>query len=346
MARILFDVGHPAHVHLFRNMARRLQAENHDILFSALDREMILYLLDAYSLPYKVAYTRGKGKLALLAELVFRTFNTLRIARKFKPDVFVSIGNPTVGIPARLLGKPYIVVTDTEHSTEQIALFKPFATVIATPSVFKTDLGPKHIRYNGFHELAYLHPDEFTPDPTKLAPLGLKPDDRFFVVRFVAWGATHDVGHGGFTPAEKREILRQLAQHGRVLLSVEGDVDPQFAEFVTHFPPEIIHHLLAFATLYIGEGGTMVTECAMLGTPAILVNSLRAGNWDDLRDNYDLLYFFDNGTEAMSKVRDLLAMDDLKQLWAQRRQKMLQEKTNPTAWLVELIKHYFPQVEP
>ncbi len=342
MANILIDVGHPAHVHLFRNVARDWQAQGHKVLFSALDREMILYLLQVYNLPYRVTYKRRRGKLALLVELAVRTLTTWWIARQFKADLLVSFGSPTVGLPARLIGKPYIALTDTDHATEQHTLFKPFATVIATPTVFKPDLGPKQVRYAGFHELAYLHPDEFTPDPNELTPLGLTPDERFFVVRFVAWGATHDVGQRGFSLDEKRELLRELAAYGRVLLSVEGDVDPEFAPFVTHFAPEKIHHYLAFATLYIGEGGTMLTEAALLGTPALFVNTLTAGVWFDLHDHYELLYFHTNGREAMAKVRELLGMPDVKALWAQRRARMLHDKINPTPWLAALGNRLLP----
>ncbi len=337
MAKILIDVGHPAHVHLFRGAARLWASAGHQVLFTALDREIILHLMQLYKLPHHVTYKRRKGKLALIRELIVRTLATWRIARKFKPDLFVSIGSPTVGLPAKLLGKPYIALTDTEHAVEQHALFKPFASVIATPDVFTRDLGPKQMRYAGFHELAYLHPDEFTPDERELDSLGLSPDERFFVVRFVAWEATHDIGEHGFTVDEKRDMVRMLAGYGRVLLSVEsGEIDAEFAPLVTTFPPEKAHHLLAFATLYVGEGGTMLTEAALLGTPAIFVSSLRAGNWDHLRDQYQLLYFYDTGTEALLKIRELLAQPDLKATWAARRERMLNDKINPTPWLAAL----------
>lgn len=350
MANILIDAGHPAHVHLFRGAAREWSRAGHNILFTALDREIILDLLRIYKLPYRVTYKRRKGKLALLAELPLRALSTYRIARDFRADLFVSFGNPTVGLPAKLMGKPYIALTDTEHAVEQHALFKPFATVIATPDVFTRDLGAKQARYAGFHELAYLHPDEFTPDPHELDSLGLKPGDPFFVVRFVAWGASHDIGEHGFSAEDKRELLRELSKVGRVLLSVESDaIDAEFAPLVTTFPPEKVHHLLAFATLYIGEGGTMLTEAALLGTPALFVSTLRAGNWDHLRDKYGLLYFYDTGREALDKARQLLATPDLKAVWAERRAKMLADKINPTPWLVQLGErllenpHYKPE---
>ena len=334
MAKIMFDVGHPAHVHLFRNAAQELAGQRHQFLFTALDREIIVTLLEQYQLPYRVTYVRRKGKLALLAELALRSLVTYRIAHEFGADLLVSFGNPTVGLPAWLLRKPYLALTDTEHATEQHALFKPFATVIATPDVFTRDLGPTQTRYAGYHELAYLHPDVFTPDPSPLEPLGLKPGDPFFVVRFVAWRATHDAGQHGFSLEQKRTLLRELAQHGKVLLSVEDVVDPEFVGDVTLFPPEVIHHLLAYATMYVGEGGTMASEAGILGTPSVFVNTLTMGYIEDLQNRYHLLHRHTDGADALETVRELLRMPDLKAQYAQRRAKMLADKISVTPWLV------------
>jgi len=336
MSNILIDLGHPAHVHLFRNAAKLWMQQGHKVLFSALDREMILYLLDSYKFPYEITYRRRKGKFALLVELPLRALATYKIAYRFKADLLVSFGNPTVGLPARLLGKPYLALTDTDHAVEQHALFKPFATRIATPTAFTRNLGAKQVSYAGMHELAYLHPDQFIPNPAVLESVGIQPNEPFFIVRFVAWGASHDVGHHGFSIDEKRSLLRELSAHGRVLLSVEGDVDAEFAPLVTQFAPEYIHHLLAYASMYVGEGGTMASEAAILGTPSIFVSTLWAGVWDDLRDNYGLLTCVSSGTEAMEYVWKYLAKDDLRGEWQRRREKFLAEKIDPTPWLVEL----------
>ena len=90
-----------------------------------------------------------------------------------KADLVVSFGSMTVAFAAWLLGKPTITFTDTEHATEQHMLFKPFSTLVATPDVYRGDFGPKHVRYRAYHELFYLHPEEFTPDWKQLEPLGL-----------------------------------------------------------------------------------------------------------------------------------------------------------------------------
>ena len=336
MANIIIDVGHQADPHIFRGAAHTWQAQGHNVLFTTLDRDIIVALVKANGFPYRITYKRRKGPFALPIELVLRTLSTLWIAWRFKADLLVSFGNPTVAFPAWLLRKPYIGFTDTEHAKEQHALFKPFSTVIATPDVFQGDLGPNQVRYNGYHELAYLHPDDFTPDPAHLESLGLEPGDPFFIVRFVAWRATHDVGQHGFSLEQKRALLRELAAHGRVFLSVEEEVDPEFAGYVTQFPPEIIHHLLAYATLYVGEGASMAAEAAVLGTPSVYVNTLIMGYILDLQDHYGLLHWYTDGAAALEKVRELLAMTDLKPDYAERRAQMLRDKINTTTWLVAL----------
>jgi predicted glycosyltransferase len=216
----------------------------------------------------------------------------------------------------------------------------PFATVVATPSVFSRDMGPKQRRYAGFHELAYLHPDEFTPDPATLAALDLSPEDRYFIVRFVAWKATHDIGQHGFSLEQKRTLLRELSAQGRVLLSVEDMVEPEFEPYLAHFAPDKIHDLLAYATLYVGEGATMATESAVLGTPSVYVSTLEMGNFLDLQNNYELLYWTRHGATALEHVREILALPDPRQTWAARHAKLLVEKIDLTPWLVDLCQQF------
>src|SRR5262249_48157318 len=172
------------------------------------------------------------------------------------------------------------------------------------------------------------------------------------VVRFVAWGATHDIGERGLSLDEKRDLLRTLSARGRVLLSVEGGhIDPEFGSMVTTFPPEKVHHLLAFAQLYVGEGATMASEAAVLGTPAVYINTLTMGYIQDVQ-RYGLLHHFANGNAALSKVRELLAIPDLKSRGTALRARLLADKINPTPWLVDLgnrmlaNRSYRPQVQP
>lgn len=335
MSTILFDIGHPAHVHLFRNAALRWQAMGHRVHFSALDREMILELLERYGFDYDVTYRRDPKKgNNLLREIPPRTWETLKIARRVRADLLISMANPTVGFPAWLMRKPYMAFHDTEPAHNQLAAALPFTTLVMTPSVYYREIGEKQQRYDGYHELAYLHPDVYTPDPSVLSEVGLQEGEQYFIVRFVAWQATHDMHEHGLTLDDKRAILNLLEQHGRVILSSEGDIPAEFQHHITDFPRDKMQDLLAFAQIYIGEGNTMASEAAVLGTPSIRANSMDLGYCRDLQRR-GLMFQLLDGESILSQINALLSMPGRQDTFKQRRSTLLAEKISTTDAIVE-----------
>ncbi len=334
MATILIDIGHPADVHQFRNAALRWQEMGHRVHFSALDREMIVELLERYGFAYDVTYRRRPNRISLIREIPPRTWATLRIARRVRADLLLSMANPTVGFPAWLLRKPYLAFHDTEPAANQLAAALPFATLVATPQVYYRDLGAKQVRYRGYHELAYLHPDVYTPDPSVLAQVGLAEGDPYFIVRFVAWQATHDVHERGLTLEDKRAILQLLEQHGRVILSSETAIPPEFRHHITDFPRDRMHDLLAFAQLYVGEGNTMASEAAVLGTPSIRANSMDLGYCRDLQRR-GLMFQLLDGEAILARINALLSMPGRADTFRQRRATLLAENICTTDAIVE-----------
>jgi len=89
----------------------------------------------------------------------------------------------------------------------------PFVDTIWTPSCFKGDMGRKHVRYDGYKELAYLHPKYFTPDKSVLDDIGQNEGEPFIILRFVSWSATHDIGEHGLK--NKLAYVRGLEKYGR-----------------------------------------------------------------------------------------------------------------------------------
>ncbi len=338
--RILVDIGHPGHVHFYKHAIWRLQEKGHEVLVSARDKDVTLALLDHYGFPYRTLSASGHGRWGLLREFLQREWALLRLIRQFNPDVVTEIGGLFIAPVCRLLGKPSIVFTDTEHVAIDRYLTHPFASVICTPECFKRDLGRRHIRYAGYHELAYLHPNYFQPDPTVLDELGVSQDEPYIVLRFVAWTASHDLGQQGFSTEMKREIVRTLSCYGRVFITSETELPAEFEAFRITVPPHRIHDVLAFARLYLGEGATMATEAGLLGTPSIYVSSLvgTMGNFVELMDRYELVYSYYDPAEALRKAVQLLEQEDVRAEWQQRRERLLAEKIDVTAWAVELIE--------
>lgn len=337
--RILFYTGHPAHVHLFRNAIRELEKRGHSVVIASSDKEVSLSLLDAYGFKY---FNLGKNRIGIInkalrmLELDYRLYD---IGKKNKVDMFVSAGAPYAAHASKLLGKPAIAFDDTEHSTEQYRLYAPFVDAVCTPSCFKKNLGRKQVRYNGYHELAYLHPNYFKPDPRVLDEIGLREGDTFFVLRFVSWGATHDVGQRGLSIGSKKRLISGLGGFGRVYISSEVGLPKELEAYRLNISPDRIHDLLYYATMYVGEGATMATEAGMLGTPSIYISSLSntMGNYEELERRYGLVYSFQDADKGIERVLDLLRDKELKTEWRRRQERMLGEKIDVAAWMADFI---------
>ena len=337
--RILVDIGHPGHVHFFKYIIWRLQDRGHEVLISARDKDVTLALLRHYGFSHHTLSAVGNGFLALHREFVRREWALLRLIRRFDPDVVTEIGGAFIAPVCKLLGKPSIVFTDTEHVAIDRYLTHPFASVICTPECFRRNLGKRQIRYAGYHELAYLHPDYFRPDPTVLNDLGLSDEEPFALLRFVAWKASHDLGHRGFSLPLKREMVKILSRNGKVFITSEAELPMELEPFRITLSPHRVHDLLAYARLYIGEGATMASEAALLGTPAVYVNTLTLGYLEEQQDQYDLVYCYSDADQALGKAVELFVDNAAKANWQVKRAKLLQEKDDVTAFAADLIVH-------
>lgn len=340
--RILIHIGHPAHVHFFKYFIWTMQKKGHEVLITATDKDVALRLLDTYGLKYMCVGKSQKNPIAKIMDLITADYRLWKIARRFGPDIFVGQGSITTAHVSALLRKPSIIFDDTEHSREQYYLYAPFVNVICTPSCFNRDLGKKQIRYNGYKELAYLHHDYFTPDPSTLGNFGLKEDDKFIIVRFVAWEASHDIGQSGLDMSAKRTLVEELEKYARVFITSESQLPEEFEKYRITLPPERMHDLLYYATLYVGEGGTMATEAAMLGIPSIFVSTLAqyCGNFEELEKKYGLIYSYAAQEEAITKAIELLRNKDSKREWQKKRERMLADKIDVTQFMVDFVENY------
>ncbi|KAF5090249.1 hypothetical protein DSECCO2_19140 [anaerobic digester metagenome] len=338
--KILLSVNHPAHVHLFKNMIWKLQDLNHEVLICAREKEVTVDLLKKCGLTYTVVSEKQQSRVHFVIEKIQRVIRFRKILSQFNPDLSVSMMDPSLALASRLTGVPYICLTDTEHASASINGALPFTEAVLTPSCFRKELGAKQIRYIGYHELAYLHPNYFTPNPAVLTELGLTEGDPFIIVRFVSWQASHDIGQHGIR--DKVGLVKALEQYGRVLITSEGMLPLELQPYRFRVSPEKLHDLLYYATLCVGEGGTTAVEAAVLGTPSIYVSSLvgTMGNFIELEETYGLLYSFIDGNAAQCRAEEILQDSVSKEKWKIKREQLLTDKIDVTKFMTWFIKNY------
>lgn len=340
--RVLFDIGHPAHVHLFRHGVASLERDGHRVLVTASEKEIATQLLREFGIPYVSLGRPGSSVAEKGARLALSTLNLLRIAARFRPDVLVAVSPVRAAPVAWALHRPCIGLDDTEHAELAHRLYMPFVTTLLTPECYELNHGKKQVRYAGYHELAYLHSKYFTPDPSVLGREGLTEGQPFSVVRFVSWQAAHDIGQGGFSHEGRLRLVQELSRYGRVLVSAERGIDPELADYSFRAPPNLIHHFLYYASVCATEGGTVASECAILGTPAVCMNTIRAGLQTELESRYGLVFNFHNRQDEGAAI-DLavqIARESGAQrgIWREKASQLVNDHIDVTEYLANVVE--------
>jgi uncharacterized protein len=297
-------------------------------------------LLDHYRMPYQVLSGIGPKRWHLCREFAQREWALFKLMRQFRPDVVTEIGGVFATPVCKLLRVPSVIFTDTEHVAIDRYITHPLATVICTPHCFQKDLGAQQVRYNGYHELAYLHPDRFKADPSVLNEIGLTEDDPFFIVRFVSWAAGHDTNQRGFTYAGKKQLVETLSQLGRVIITSESPLPAEFEPFRLAVAPSKLHDLLYYTTLYVGEGATTASEAAVLGTPAIYVNTLTAGTLMEQEKKYGLVHWSTDETSSLALAKRLISQSDIGSEYLHKRDRLLADMDDVTTFICSTIEAY------
>ena len=268
--RILIEITHPAHVHFFRNAIIEFEKRGHEVAVTAREKDITIQLLENYEISFTTLSKIGRSKFSLAGELIARDVRLLNFCRKFKPDILTGISGVFAAHVGFLLRKPVVVWDDTEIATLAHKITHPFVAAIYSPDSFYKSFGKKHHLYPGLHELAYLHPKRFTADAEIVRSLGIDPEEKYCIIRMVSWQAHHDVGQHGFARDQKLEFIEEIAKHAKPYITSESPLPEELESYRLNIPVHKIHHVMAFASLCVGEGATMASESAVLGVGSLV----------------------------------------------------------------------------
>ncbi|MCX6583690.1 MAG: DUF354 domain-containing protein [Candidatus Aminicenantes bacterium] len=305
----LIDLQHPAHLHFFRNVIPRLKNQGHNVLITGRDKDILVELAHSYDIPVMVFGRARKGVIHLGMELIYRQWRLFKLIREFKPDVMMAVAGTYISLLGKLRRIPTYIFYDTETAAISNFLAYPFADCIFVPQCYRKKIRWRHVRYNGYHELAYLHPNYFKPDPTIPAKVGVKPGEIYTLVRFVGWSSGHDIGRSGLSTPNKIRAIRELEKYGRVFITSEGGLPPELEKYKLKLEVTDIHSLMAHAALIFGESATMVSEGAVLGVPGVYIDPVGRGYTDEQERVYGIVHNFSHKQqdEAIEKAVSILS---------------------------------------
>ena len=267
--KILIDLLHPADINFFKNAIDALNKRDVDSTIIMRPRGKMIEILKSelpnmQFTPVGKYYTSTSGKLFSIAT---RNLNLVLFLRKNNFDICTSYGF-FVGIASRFCRIPSVIFTDDYEYRIPYYLFKSCGGYLVIPTCIPSS-GKNILKYNGFKELAYLHPNYFKPDRKVLEQYGITPTNYVFIREV----SRVSLNYKKMQQTDLPEVIRSLNNSGLdVVLSLEDKTRADSLKdkcIILEEPIEDIFSLMSFALFTISSGDSMARESCLVGTPTI-----------------------------------------------------------------------------
>lgn len=344
---ILIELCHPAQFYYYRSTIANLQKDGHKVFVIIKSKDILEQLLINSGIHYKNILAKDNRffKLGYFFDMVLREWKILIFSLLHNINLLTG-STPEISHIGWLLHKHSINIGEDDAAIipKYVKICHPFIDTRLTPIVCNNGIMEKKaVKFDGFWKLAYLHPNVFTSSKnivSKYFPI----DKPYFLLRFVNLCAHHDTGIHGISVSLADKLVNLLSEYGCVYVSSEKELPDSLEKHRIHINPLDMHHILAFATLYIGDSQSMAVEAAMLGTPSLRFNDFagKISVLEELEHKYGLTFGIpSNEPERLySKIKELLAMPNLVEEFQFRRQRMLADKIDVTAFFTWFIENY------
>jgi len=342
---IWLDILTPKQVHFLGELGQRLEERGHSVFRTIRDYKEVNELV---KLKNMTTLSVGKhGGASLDGKLVASANRIQRLAKiigRLKPDLSIAFASPEAARTAFGLGIPHYTVNDSPHSTSVARLTVPLSTKLFSPSIISKEtwknLGAELdsiIQYDALDPVAWLK--TFIPNSSVLGELSLETAQPIVVVRVEEAFASYLLGHVSERESITIPIIREIREYDPAIQIV---VLPRYREQIqtlkavfqdqVRIPQQIIDgpNLLFFASVFIGAGGTMTAEAALLGTPTISCFPRDPTMVDDYLIKKKLINRLKSPKEVFRKVTQILDdSDEIRRKQRELARKLLSQMEDP-----------------
>jgi predicted glycosyltransferase len=275
--KIWFDLSNSPHINMFYDLIKELESEGHEIIITCRPLANTIDLLNQKKLNYTVVGEHyGKNLYKKLFGYPIRVMQLRKFLAKQKPDIAVSQSSFHSPVVAKLLGIPSIYTNDNEHAMGNKAGFY-FATSVMIPenlpiaNVVKKGASIKRVsHYPGVKEGIYLwqkgeriHKSRENRNLSEVK-VYVRPEPL-----------TAQYYKGGLNFLDS--TLEQLQDKVSVIVLPRDKTQAahykqqKFSRIIVPDKPLEFDQIAEDCTLFIGAGGSMTRELAILGIPTISV---------------------------------------------------------------------------
>jgi len=344
---VVFLPAHPAQLWMMQALSREV-AKFARVKWALRDKDNLVQLANRLQLGNEIFTTAGTGVFGNGVEFLRGLKRAFEIERTVDPDLWFTKYGPA-NMVAKLRRKISISFNDDDADIVPLIAWTsyPFSEHVLTPSCTRMGAFEKKAwRYNSYHELFYLHPNRFTPDPSIRSQLCLSEGEKFGIIRLSSLKAHHDLGIRGMAEKTVSKIIELFSPRCRIFISSESPLSENLKPYRISIPPDRIHHAMAFAEFYVGDSQTMAAEAAVLGTPSFRLSDF-AGRISYLEDleRYELTCGFRPQQESLliEKLKVEVLQPGSRDIRNERLKKLLAEKVDPIPIVSQLIKEHLYQ---
>jgi predicted glycosyltransferase len=279
--KLVIDILTPKQCMLFAKLSERLRKRGYQVTEVTRAYREVNQLLKIKGITAKVVGKHGGASLQdKLEASVQRTFKLASLFGQWQPDVAVSFASPETSRVAFGLGLPHVCLNDSPHSEAVARLTAPLATLLLTPKFIPKTAWVRFgiqanriIQYNALDPWAWLK--GFKPDRKVLNQLNLNASEPIIVFRAEESFASYLLGKAPRTAAWTPLLQNLLKSSCDFQAVIIPRYDAQIAQLTERFENRAIicksaidaPSLLAHSSVFVGAGGTMTAEAALLGIP-------------------------------------------------------------------------------
>ncbi len=304
-------------------------------------------------MPYRVVGHHGGGTRAgKLLTSGQRIVKLGKMIEEWRPDVAVSFSSVEAARVAFGLGIPHVVANDSPHSWMVARLTVPLAAYVCTPWIIKKGIWEhfgvargRVIPYRALDPAAWLKGHH--PDKNVLLDLGLDPERPIVVLRTEEAFASYLMGRSSDSRPVVGPVIEQLLKLDSTLQTVVSTRYGQQAPVLRgRFGRRVLvleqtidaASLLSETDVFIGSGGTMTMEAALLGVSAVSCFPGPKPLYISYLESKHLVRTMKSPAAIARETIKILRDDRRQQSQRERGRRLLSWMEDPTAKIDETIK--------
>ena len=280
--KIWLDILTPKQILFLGSLADYLEKKGFQLFLTSRNYREAIQLAEMKDLDMITVGRHGGGSLE--GKLLYSCIRTTKLAKMVKKkeiDLLVSFSSVEAARVAFGLSIPHLCISDSPHAEAVSRLTIPLSSILYSPWVIPKEAWIGYgidenliFHYQALDPAAWLK--THTPNATILEELQIDPELPIIVFRPSEIQAAYMMTTSKSSPIP--EVIEQCVKKD---IDAEIIVLPRYREqylfYKKRFSKQVkvlqkvidVTNLLTYTTIFIGAGGTMTCEAALLGVPTI-----------------------------------------------------------------------------